>query len=150
MIVASGRHRGIGLRLPVNLGGQRDEAGRPAAGRRGGGLGVGGGGAATDIAGNSGCGPPTPGPVPGAVGANTPQAPHLALTLFARGLLIHLQTRAYFDGDPLNEADPLLSSLDPTLRATMVARHVGEREGLPVWRLDIRLQGEGETVFLDV
>ena len=91
-----------------------------------------------------------PGPAPGAPGANTPQAPHVALTLLARGLLIHLQTRAYFEGEALNEQDPLLASLDPARRATLIARPVGEQDGLPAWRLDIRLQGEDETVFLDI
>jgi protocatechuate 3,4-dioxygenase alpha subunit len=106
--------------------------------------------AASDIEGNFRFVTLKPGPVPGAPGANTQQAPHCALTLFARGLLIHLQTRAYFEGEALNETDPLLSSLDPERRATLVARPVGERDGLPAWRLDIKLQGEGETVFLDV
>lgn len=91
-----------------------------------------------------------PGPVPGAPGANAPQAPHAALTIFARGLLTHLNTRIYFDGDPLNETDALLVGLDPVRRATLIARLDGERDGLPAWRLDVRLQGEGETVFLDI
>jgi protocatechuate 3,4-dioxygenase alpha subunit len=106
--------------------------------------------AATDIEGNYRFVTLKPGPVAGAPGANTPQAPHVALTLFARGLLIHLQTRAYFDGEPLNESDPLLASLDPVRRGTLVARPVGERDGLPAWRLDIKLQGQDETVFLEV
>jgi protocatechuate 3,4-dioxygenase alpha subunit len=91
-----------------------------------------------------------PGPVGGAPGANTPQAPHMALTLFARGLLIHLQTRAYFAGEPLNDTDPLLSSLAPARRATLIAQPAGDQNGIPVWRLDIRLQGADETVFLEV
>ncbi len=78
------------------------------------------------------------------------QAPHAALAIFARGLLIHLHTRVYFDGDLRNETDPLLSSLDPARRATLIARPAGERDGLPAWRLDIRLQGDDETVFLDI
>ncbi len=106
--------------------------------------------AATDIEGNYRFVTLKPGPVPGAPGANTPQAPHVALTLFARGLLIHLQTRAYFDGEPLNDSDPLLASLEPARRGTLVGRPVGERDGLPAWRLDIKLQGQDETVFLDV
>lgn len=91
-----------------------------------------------------------PGPVDGAPGANTPQAPHVALTLFARGLLFQVQTRAYFDGEPLNDTDPLLASLEPERRATIVARQAAVQDGLPTWRLDIRLQGDGETVFLDI
>ena len=106
--------------------------------------------AASDIEGNYRFVTVKPGPVPGAPGANTMQAPHVAVTLFARGLLIQLQTRIYFEGEALNEADALLASLEPERRATLVARPVGERDGLPAWRLDIRLQGEDETVFLDV
>jgi protocatechuate 3,4-dioxygenase alpha subunit len=105
---------------------------------------------ATDAEGNFRFVTLKPGPVPGAPVANAPQAPHAAITLFARGLLIHLHTRAYFEGDPLNERDPLLASLDAGRRATLIARPVGEHGGLPAWRLDIRLQGEDETVFLEV
>ena len=82
---------------------------------------------------------------------NTQQAPHLAIALHARGLLKGLVTRAYFAGDPLNETDPLLSSIeDSRRRATLLARpEPGEH-----WRLNIRLQrglhGETETVFLDI
>ncbi len=106
--------------------------------------------AATDPEGNFRFTTLKPGPVPGAAGANTSQAPHVAIALFARGLLTHLHTRAYFDGEALNEHDPLLASVDPPRRGTLIARHVGERDGLPAWRLDIRLQGADETVFLDI
>jgi protocatechuate 3,4-dioxygenase alpha subunit len=86
-----------------------------------------------------------PGPVPGR--GNTLQAPHVAIQLFARGLMTGLVTRAYFDGEALNDADPLLASIDdPALRRTLIALP----EGTGVWRLDIRLQGEGETLFLAV
>ena len=91
-----------------------------------------------------------PGPVDGAPGANAQQAPHVALTIFARGLVFQLQTRAYFSGEPQNETDALLASLPPARRATLIARPDGEQDGVPVWRLDIRLQGQDETVFLDV
>ncbi len=86
-----------------------------------------------------------PGPVPGL--GNTQQAPHFAITLLARGILTRLCTRAYFDGDPLNDADPLLGAIeDPARRATLIAHPDGPAR----WRLDIRMQGDGETVFLDV
>ena len=75
---------------------------------------------------------------------------NVALSIFARGIMYQLQTRAYFDGEALNESDPLLSSLEAERRTTLLARNVGERDGLPAWRLDIKLQGEDETVFLDV
>ena len=86
-----------------------------------------------------------PGPVPGR--GNAQQAPHIALCVMSRGLMRGLVTRAYFHGEALNETDPLLHSIeDPARRETVIARP----EGGDVWRLDIRLQGDGETVFLDV
>ena len=85
-----------------------------------------------------------PGPVRGR--GNAVQAPHLALAIFARGLLRHLATRLYFSGEALNETDPLLSALDPARRGTLIAR----ADGPGAWWLDINLQGPHETVFLDV
>lgn len=86
-----------------------------------------------------------PGAVPGP--GNTWQAPHLALTIFARGILSRLTTRVYFAGDPRNASDPVLGLIDePSRRATLLA--IAEAPG--TWRLDIRLQGPGETVFLEV
>jgi protocatechuate 3,4-dioxygenase alpha subunit len=86
-----------------------------------------------------------PEPVPGR--GNQQQAPHFAITLLARGLLKGLVTRAYFEGETLNETDPLLSSIeDPGRRDTLIARRIDATTR----RLDIRLQGEGETVFLEV
>jgi protocatechuate 3,4-dioxygenase alpha subunit len=91
-----------------------------------------------------------PGPLPGR--GNTQQAPHFALTILGRGLMHHLVTRAYFQGEALNETDPLLMSIeDAKRRATLIARP----EGAATWRLDIRLQGhlhgpDIETVFLDI
>jgi len=72
------------------------------------------------------------------------QAPHLHVTVFARGLLDHLVTRIYFpDEEAANAADPVLALIaDPRARATLVAR--AEAESL---RFDIHLQGEQETVF---
>jgi protocatechuate 3,4-dioxygenase alpha subunit len=74
------------------------------------------------------------------------EAPHLAIMLFARGLLKPLLTRCYFAGDPRNDADPLLCSLDTARRATLLA----QREGHAAFRFDLRLQGDGETVFLEI
>lgn len=80
---------------------------------------------------------------PGARGGN---APYLSVCVFARGLLVHLFTRIYLPGDEAAlAADPLLSRLDTGRRDTLVA---GE-EGADTYRFDIRLQGEGETVFLE-
>jgi protocatechuate 3,4-dioxygenase alpha subunit len=67
-----------------------------------------------------------------------------AVTVFARGLLDRLFTRAYLpDGAEALAADPLLSALDPDRRATLITSRA--EQGL---RFDIRLQGEDETVFL--
>jgi len=79
-----------------------------------------------------------PGPVPGPDGR--PQAPHLAVSVFARGLLDRVVTRIYFE----DGADPILSTVDPSRRATLVATQ--HEDG---YRFDIRLQGEGETVFFE-
>jgi protocatechuate 3,4-dioxygenase, alpha subunit len=92
-----------------------------------------------------------PGPVPGR--GNAWQAPHINVALFARGLLRHLHTRIYFEDEPRNEADPLLSSIDDAaVRGTLLARRAEGGEGgePPVWRFDIVLQGENETAFLDI
>ena len=84
-----------------------------------------------------------PGPVPGR--GNAQQAPHIAIAIQARGLMQALMTRAYFAGEALNEADPVLGMVeDPARRATLIATP-GDSG---IWRLDIRLQGDGETVFL--
>ena len=73
-------------------------------------------------------------------------APYLLVTIFARGMLQHLFTRAYFDDEPdANDADPLLARVDPARRGTLIA----ESDGPNSYRFDIRLQGEDETVFLD-
>jgi protocatechuate 3,4-dioxygenase, alpha subunit len=86
-----------------------------------------------------------PGPVPGR--GNTLQAPHIQVVIFARGLMSHVTTRAYFEGEALNATDPALNLVeDSARRATLIAKP----EGNGVWRMDIRLQGDGETVFLDV
>jgi protocatechuate 3,4-dioxygenase alpha subunit len=78
---------------------------------------------------------------PGSVGGG--QAPHLALTVFARGLLRHLFTRVYFaDETTANAADPVLATLTGPERGTLLAR-----PGEDGYRFDIQLQGENETVF---
>ena len=69
-------------------------------------------------------------------------APFIAVTVFARGLLNRLFTRAYVPGDRL-AGDPLLASVPADRRDTLIA--VRDEHGL---RFDIRLQGERETVFL--
>jgi protocatechuate 3,4-dioxygenase alpha subunit len=72
------------------------------------------------------------------------QAPHLTITVFARGLLRHLVTRMYFpEEDAVNAEDPVLQLVDAPRRALLVA----EREPGGVLRFDVRLQGERETPF---
>jgi protocatechuate 3,4-dioxygenase alpha subunit len=90
-----------------------------------------------------------PGSVTGRGGR--PMAPHINVAVFARGINIHLNTRIYFEDETdANAKDPVLNliELEPR-RATLIAKRE-EREGQIVYRFDIRLQGEGETVFLDV
>ena len=78
-----------------------------------------------------------------------PQAPHLLLAIFARGMLLHLYTRIYFDGEAGNAADPVLALVPAERRATLIAAREPS-SGNPVYRLDVHLQGENETVFFDV
>ncbi len=85
-----------------------------------------------------------PGALPGPNGAM--QAPHLTISVFARGLLIRLATRVYFDGEPGNAGDPVLALVPQERRATLIAKRGADG----VYRFDVRLQGEGETVFFDV
>ena len=86
-----------------------------------------------------------PGRVPGLEGSW--QAPHIEMSVFARGLLKRLVTRVYFpDEAPANAADPVLSSIeDAAARAALVA--VPDDGGL---RFDINLQGDRETTFFAV
>ena len=88
-----------------------------------------------------------PGPVPGPGGKM--QAPHLNVGVFARGILKRLFTRIYFDDEPGNAGDPILGLVPTGRRATLIARRDGDRDGLPRYVLDIRLQGDGETVFFE-
>jgi len=84
-----------------------------------------------------------PGAVPGP--ADTMQAPHLAVSVFMRGLLKRLVTRVYFPNDPEQAADPVLSLIEPQRRETLMARD--SKSGHLRW--DVILQGPRETVFLD-
>ncbi|UWR39557.1 protocatechuate 3,4-dioxygenase subunit alpha [Sulfitobacter sp. W074] len=76
-----------------------------------------------------------------------PMAPHLNLWLVARGINVGLNTRMYFDDeDEANAADPVLTLIEqPLRRETLIARADGN-----AYHFDIRLQGEGETVFFDL
>jgi len=89
-----------------------------------------------------------PGAVPGR--GNALQAPHLNLAIFARGMLKQLYTRLYFAEEPQNQNDPLLSSIDDAAaRTTLIA--IRNPDGNPqTYHFDIVLQGDRETVFLDL
>jgi len=77
------------------------------------------------------------------------QAPHICVTVFARGLLNHLVTRLYFEDEPTNASDPILQSVPSERRATLLAQRetTGEES---VYRFDIILQGVDETAFFNV
>jgi len=77
-------------------------------------------------------------------------APHITLWIVARGINLGLLTRLYFaDEAAANAEDPVLRLVEqPARRATLIAAHA-LRDGRPVYTFDIRLQGEGETVFFD-
>jgi protocatechuate 3,4-dioxygenase alpha subunit len=86
-----------------------------------------------------------PGAVPGPDAR--PQAPHINVGVFARGMLKRLFTRLYFDGEPGNASDPILNLVPADRRATLVAEGRGTADGLPIYVFNIRLQGDHETVF---
>ncbi|WP_394688872.1 protocatechuate 3,4-dioxygenase subunit alpha [Hoeflea sp.] len=90
-----------------------------------------------------------PGPVAGRNG--TIQAPHISLWVVARGINVGLNTRAYFDDEAeANAKDPVLNTIEwENRRPTLIAKRF-ERDGKPVYRFDIRIQGDGETVFFDI
>jgi protocatechuate 3,4-dioxygenase, alpha subunit len=86
-----------------------------------------------------------PGPVPSPDGSR--QAPHIMVSVFARGLLKRLVTRIYFpDDSESNAQDPVLSSIeDPEFRKTLVADDEGG-----VLRFDVHLQGDNQTAFFEL
>ncbi|WP_341963820.1 protocatechuate 3,4-dioxygenase subunit alpha [Pseudomonas sp. RC10] len=82
--------------------------------------------------------------------AGVPMAPHVNVSLFARGINIHLQTRLYFNDEAQSNAvDPVLNLIEqPARRQTLVAQRCMV-EGNVAYRFDIRVQGADETVFFD-
>ena len=85
---------------------------------------------------------------PGRVRGNhdTRQAPHVNVTVLARGLLRHLYTRLYFEDEiAANAEDEILRLVPDDRRPTLVARQDGD-----AYVFNIKLQGEGETIFFDV
>jgi protocatechuate 3,4-dioxygenase alpha subunit len=90
---------------------------------------------------------------PGSVSghAGKPMAPHISLWIVARGINIGLSTRLYFsDEAAANASDPVLGLIEQVHRRQTLIASRGERDGKPLYRFDIRLQGDGETVFLDI
>jgi protocatechuate 3,4-dioxygenase alpha subunit len=87
-----------------------------------------------------------PGPVPGPQGKE--QAPHLAISIFMRGLLKRLVTRMYFPDDKRNASDPILDLVEPARRVTLIAKKTAGIPGTLEW--NVLLQGPDETVFFDV
>jgi protocatechuate 3,4-dioxygenase alpha subunit len=88
-----------------------------------------------------------PGAVAGSGGGA--HAPHINVSIFARGLLKRLVTRIYFPGEPLNASDPLLVSVPAVRRSTLIAQ-AGSSGPPREFVFDIILQGGNETVFLDI
>jgi protocatechuate 3,4-dioxygenase, alpha subunit len=86
-----------------------------------------------------------PGPVHGPDGK--PQAPHLQISVFMRGLLKQLVTRLYFPEEPLNPSDPVLQVVPESRRETLIARQASQKQNTLEW--NVCLQGGNETVFFD-
>jgi protocatechuate 3,4-dioxygenase, alpha subunit len=86
-----------------------------------------------------------PGPVPAPHGGE--QAPHIAVSVFMRGLLRRLVTRIYFPDTPTNDHDFVLNFVESSRRATLIARKTTAVNQLE-W--NVILQGENETVFFDI
>ena len=85
-----------------------------------------------------------PGPVAGL--GSVMQAPHIAVSLFARGMLNRVVTRIYFaDETEANEKDPVLARVPPERRATLIAQPTDDG-----YAIDFRVQGDGETVFFAI
>jgi protocatechuate 3,4-dioxygenase alpha subunit len=84
---------------------------------------------------------------PGAVATldGTAQAPHVTVAVFARGLLDRVVTRAYLEGDPANDLDPVLAAVGERAAAL-----VAKADGAASYRFDIHLQGPDEAVFFAV
>ena len=77
------------------------------------------------------------------------RAPYLTLTIFSDGIS-RLVTQMFFEGDPRNARDPVLSALPPDLAERLVAKRVpGDGEPVPVYAIAIRMRGERETPFFD-
>ena len=73
------------------------------------------------------------------------RAPHLNVIVSMRGMLLHAFTRIYFPDEPANATDPVLRMVPAERRNTLIATH----DSGNVYRFDIHMQGDNETVFFD-
>jgi len=85
-----------------------------------------------------------PGRVPGPDGRD--QAPHVVVSVMARGILTRFITRIYFDDEEANGEDAILALVPESRRHTLIARRTAQGR----YRFDLVMQGSGETVFFDV
>jgi protocatechuate 3,4-dioxygenase alpha subunit len=85
---------------------------------------------------------------PGQAAEGAQEAVHINLCIFMRGLLRHLYTRLYFDGDPSVETDAVLGAVPPDRRGTLIARR--DATSPSAWTFDVHLQGDRETVYFDL
>jgi protocatechuate 3,4-dioxygenase alpha subunit len=88
-----------------------------------------------------------PGAVPGPDGKM--QAPHIVFCIYSRGMLRQVYTRLYFSDEAANATDPVLNLVPTDRRQTLIARKEAGT-GVPLYRFDIRVQGENETVFFEI
>jgi len=88
-----------------------------------------------------------PGSVPGP--DNKPQAPHIVFCIYSRGMLRQVYTRLYFSDEAANGSDPILALVPVDRRSTLIA-HKQPASGQAVYRFDIHMQGDSETVFFDI
>ena len=77
------------------------------------------------------------------------QAPHLEVSVLARGVIKRLATRMYFPDEPSNADDPVLKLVPADRRATLIATKAAQ-SGIVALQWDVRIQGDDETVFFDV
>jgi protocatechuate 3,4-dioxygenase alpha subunit len=75
------------------------------------------------------------------------QAPHIVVSVFARGLLRRLVTRIYFPDEAANDSDFALKLVEPSRRGTLIAKNVAR--GVDALEWNVILQGSDETVFFD-
>lgn len=88
-----------------------------------------------------------PGQVAGPDGK--PQAPHIVVCIFSRGMIRQVYTRLYFDDEAANASDPILTMVPADRRKTLMAHKQAGKEPA-LYRFDIRVQGGDETVFFDI